>query len=81
MKNVIDLHKIGEDERVRLIGNAAMMGKRVAVLLETAALEPGKIERYIQKVEQGYPRVTVVERARSPVCNVDTVVFGLRTAQ
>lgn len=38
-----------DDDRITLIGNRAMLGQRVAVLLEGEAEAPGKIDRYVAK--------------------------------
>lgn len=74
---IVDLNKLTEDERIHIIGTAATSGKRVGVLLESAALDRGKIERYVAKIKAAFPQVGVVERGPSGVANVEAVVFGL----
>lgn len=55
-----DLYRHSEDDRIREIGDAAMMGGTIGVMLETN--QPDKIARYIEKVTTRYPGVGVVDQ-------------------
>ena len=73
-KLAADLHRLPEDERIRLIGEAAASGQIVGVLLEKD--EPEKIERYIRKIKQRFPTVTLLDRTDGPTPSVVTLRFG-----
>lgn len=59
-----------EEARIIAIGNQAMLGQIVGVLLDTCSLDiqgnevddPGKIDRYIEKVLERYPKLEVTFR-------------------
>ena len=59
-----------EDARITMIGNQAMLGKSVGVLLDPCSLtidgkekdDPTKIDRYIEKVLKRYPQLEVTFR-------------------
>lgn len=59
-----------EDERIKMIGNKAMMGAKVGVLLDPHSInfhgeeveDPEKIDRYIEKVLKRYPQLEVTFR-------------------
>ena len=76
MSKKIPYHDVGgpdglpEDQRITLIGNQAMLGKSVGVLLDPCSInfkgeevdDPGKIDRYIEKVLKRFPKLEVVFR-------------------
>jgi len=72
--HIKDLHRLKEDERIRMIGEAAAGGGTVGVMLEKN--EPGKVDRYIKKVLERYPTVCVLERIDGPTSMLVTVKFG-----
>ncbi len=73
-KLAADLHRLPEDERIRLIGEAAASGQIVGVMLEKD--EPEKIERYVRKINKRFPTVTLLDRKDGPVSSVVTLRFG-----
>jgi hypothetical protein len=74
MKPFLDLHRTEEDQRIKIIGQAAMSGKSVGVLIDD---EEDKIARYIKKVTEQFPGVKLVERMKGPAPGVVTLKFGL----
>lgn len=51
-----------EDQRITVIGNRAMLGEKVGVLVDGEQHEPGKVDRYIKKVTDKFPGVEVTFR-------------------
>lgn len=63
-----DLHDLGEEERIRVIGQQAEAGKKVAFIVEDTA----KADRYIRKLLLDF-NVRVIERGPEPLGVKDTV--------
>lgn len=57
-KAFVDLHRLPEDERIRVIGEYCLMNPSEKVAVPTDD-EPGKPERYKQKLETKYPQLKV----------------------
>lgn len=74
---IIDMVLLEEDRRIKLIGETAMNGGTVGVLLEK--YEPEKIARYIRKVAERFPDVVVLSRKDGPTKKVVTIKFCRRT--
>lgn len=55
-------HGLAEDQRITMIGNKAMLGEKVGVLIDGDKHEPGKVDRYIAKVLERFPGVEVTFR-------------------
>lgn len=72
-----DLHSLSEDDRIDAIGRRAALGFVVGVVLERD--EPEKIERYIRKVTDRFPSVTMLKRIEGPTPLVITLQFAKRT--
>lgn len=72
-----DIHGLPEDERIEAIGSRAARGFVVGVVLERD--EPEKIERYIRKVTDRFPSVTMLKRIEGPTPLVITLQFAKRT--
>ena len=53
---------IPEDQRITIIGNKAMLGETVGVLVEDPPEDPGKPDRYIAKVIERFPGIELVYR-------------------
>lgn len=71
-----DLGQMTEDDRIKVIGEVVMMGQTVGIWLETN--QPDKIARYIRKVQERYPAVTVVgQYPGCPTPLVTTIKFKL----
>jgi hypothetical protein len=54
-----DLADRPEDDRIDRIGEAVMQGRRVAFIVDD---EPGKADRYAEKLTSRFPEVEVVAR-------------------
>jgi hypothetical protein len=65
-----DIHRLKEDDRIAMIGTAAMRGGVIAFLTDS---DPGKVERYIAKLLAKFPELTVIDQTDGPVANVVTV--------
>jgi hypothetical protein len=77
MPQFADLYSISEDDRIHVIGETASLGETVGVVLELD--DPEKVERYIRKVTQRYPKVVVLQRLEGvPVAVCITIRFGPR---
>ena len=63
-----------EDERIRQIGSAAMKRKQVSFVTDS---EPGKADRYIEKLKAGFPGISVVSRGEGPVPDTVYVIVAL----
>ena len=56
-KGFVDLHKLPEDERIRIIGEHVMnTGQTVGVPTDS---EPGKAELYARKLREQFPGIIV----------------------
>ncbi len=51
-----------EDQRITMIGNRAMLGEKIGVLIDGESESPGKVDRYIEKVLKRFPDVEVTFR-------------------
>lgn len=73
-------HKVPEDMRIDQIGTAAMTltGERTGAFLTDS--EPGKAERYIEKLTQKFPRVRIIRADPGPTPGCVTVIFGIKPA-
>ena len=65
-----DLADLPEDERIIMIGEAAMTGKTVAFVTDS---DPGKAERYITKLMTAFPKLEVISKSPGPVPDTITV--------
>lgn len=69
-----DLHKLPEDDRINVIGNAVMklpIGRLVGIVVDDDKHEPGKADRYLEKLFVRFPDLAVVDRTPdSPIKNV-----------
>ena len=64
-----------EDERIRQIGSAAMEGRKQVSFVTDS--EPGKADRYIEKLKAGFPGISVVSRGEGPVPDTVYVIVAL----
>lgn len=71
MKAYADLADLPEDERIRIAAETAARGHVVGVVVDD---EPGKPERYIQKLA-AYP-VRIIDRRAGPVANTILIRIG-----
>lgn len=60
-----------EDRRITAIGEAAMKGGRIGVTVDD---EPGKPERYIEKLLTKYPQLQIAFQGPGPTPGVYTIV-------
>lgn len=58
---MVDIHKLPEDDRIKLMGELVMTGETIWVLTDD---EPGKIERYMQKIKHWFPAIKCGEIVR-----------------
>lgn len=71
-----DLGRMSEDDRIKVIGETVMMGQTVGIWIESD--QPDKIARYIRKVQERYPAITVVgQYPGTPRPLVTTIKFKL----
>lgn len=63
-----------EDERIRLIGEKAMLGGVVAFITDA---DPGKADRYVSKLLKLFPQLRVVDRFDGPTPGAVTVKVSL----
>lgn len=65
-----DVAALLEDDRIRLIGEATLKlapGRMSAFLVEDEKTEPGKADRYVEKLTKAFPTLEVVDRFPHPV--------------
>jgi hypothetical protein len=67
----LGIHALEEDKRIALIGEAASKGQRVAFHVDD---EPGKADRYIEKLLKRFPHLKVDNRFKGPTPGVETVI-------
>jgi hypothetical protein len=71
MKGYADLADLPEDDRIALIGKAAMAGNVVAVCVDDDPTD--KADRYIAKLLKRFPQLEEVERFSGPIKGVTTI--------
>ena len=69
----LDLYSMSEDERIAQIGLAVLAGRTVAFVTDD---EPGKAERYIEKLTARFPGLRVVSRHAGPLAGTVGVKVG-----
>lgn len=62
-----DVHGLPEDERIRQIGEAAMIGKVVSFVTDS---DDGKMERYLFKLLAQFPDLKLLDRGTGPTPGV-----------
>lgn len=73
MKAYADLADLPEDERIRIAAEtAATQGAIVGLITDD---EPGKPERYIEKLGK-FPRIRIIDRGPGPVKNTVLIRIG-----
>lgn len=74
LKGFADLADLPEDDRIGIIGRMVMdKGITAAVVVDA---DPGKAERYEEKLTSRFPGVRVIERVPGPVANTITLKVG-----
>jgi hypothetical protein len=68
-----DLHSLPEDDRITQIGQHAMAGNIVGFIVED---EPGKLERYLEKLKTQFPRIRVIISFTGPIPGTITTKVG-----
>lgn len=71
MPKYMDVHQLEEDKRIDLIGEKAMAGGKIGFHVDD---EPGKADRYIQKLLTKFPELKVEHRFKGPTPGVETVI-------
>jgi hydrogenase maturation factor HypF (carbamoyltransferase family) len=73
-EHITDLYRLTEDERIKLIGEAAAAGGTVGVFIDA---DRKKIGRYVTKVTRRYPTVQLIDQKAHPeVRKVVILRFG-----
>lgn len=76
---MIDMHRVSEDERIKLIAAHVHTHGRATFMVDGDRYDKGKANRYLSKLKANCPRIYEVERkVNDPVKNVTTVVIALR---
>lgn len=60
-----DLADYPEDERIQAIGEKTMRSKKTVMFVTDD--EPGKAERYMEKLQKHFPGIRLVARGTGPV--------------
>lgn len=69
-----DLADLDEDRRIQIIGETVVREQKVVGVVTDS--EPGKAERYIQKVLSRHPGVVLIGRQSGPVADTTLLRFG-----
>ena len=78
MPPFLDLHKLPEDERIKMIGHRAVDHKeKVAFMVDVEDGSHAKGDRYIDKLLHQFPQLWVVSRTDGPVPQVETIVVSV----
>ncbi len=71
MTRYVDLNTLEEDRRIDMIGHRVMVhNESVAFVVEK---EAGKADRYIAKLKEKFPRLSVIARGDGPIPNTEYV--------
>lgn len=73
-----DLHKLEEDQRIELIGEATMRGGKSSAdkppLIAFVVDDDGKkADRYIEKLQKKFPGIRVIDQFKGPTPGAYTV--------
>lgn len=71
--SMLDLHRLSEDDRIRLVAAAIKEGKTIGVLVDDV---PGKPDRYLRKIRALVPDVQVIYRGPGPTPGAYTLKLG-----
>lgn len=75
MKGYSDLSSLPEDERIKVIGEAAMQGNQVGVPVDEEGPDGyEKADRYVKKLLERFPLLEFVSKSKGPVKDVVTFV-------
>lgn len=69
-----DIADLDEDNRIALIGDYVMRYRKTAAFVTDS--DPGKSDRYIQKLKHRYPGINIIGLIDGPVPNTVTVKVG-----
>lgn len=69
-----DLSAHGEDVRIDAAGRAAMHHKKIVGIIVDDV--PGKPERYIEKLKQRFPGITVIGQWKGPTAGAVLIKVG-----
>lgn len=73
-----DLHNLEEDKRIDLIGHRAADHKKiVGFMVDRDGEDRSKGDRYIAKLKEKFPMLTVMWRGDGPVDAVETIKVGV----
>ena len=69
-----DLGDLDEDSRIGIIGDTVMRLKQTVGFVTD--VEPGKADRYIQKLKERFPGIVIISRFAGPTAHAVTVKVG-----
>lgn len=70
----VDFHRLTEDDRILVMGKMVMEQKKVACFLVDD--EPGKPQRYINKLLKHFPTINIIGQWEGPTPGCVTVKIG-----
>lgn len=74
----IDLADLPEDKRIDMIGHRAVDHREtVGFMVDVENGSHAKGDRYIEKLTERFPSITVMWRGDGPVDNVETIKVGV----
>lgn len=68
----LDLHRLDEDRRIKMIGDAVMRTLKCAFVIDD---DNEKIDRYLAKLKKRFPAVVVDKRIKGPVKGAVTITL------
>lgn len=77
MAKFIDLAKLPEDDRIKLIGKQVFRGLRVGFVVDKEGSDGmAKADRYIRKLQASHPGTVVHSKHEGPVAGMVSVVVS-----
>lgn len=75
---IADMFSLSEDDRIKLIGETAMLRGQLSFIVDHDRQELGKANRYVNKLRKNFPLLCEVAREEDcPVKNVTMVHIAL----
>jgi hypothetical protein len=80
MKGFADLGDFDEDTRIDMIGKATMSGNQSSaeqpLVIGFVVDDHVKADRYVQKLQERFPMIRIIDRFDGPIPNAVTVRVG-----
>jgi hypothetical protein len=74
MKGFADIAHLEEDERISIIGKAAMVDRQTVGFIVDRI--PGKAARYIRKLKERFPGIVILAKFNGPTKHAVSVKVG-----